>query len=208
MRHLPNRSHILDIGCGTGEFLNAISDVMNTTGLEPEPHAAEWGRQHFGLDIKTGTLDTVSMPKGAFDLITLWHALEHIPEPLEALQQITELLAPNGKVLIALPNINSFDAKFYGPDWVAIDAPRHLWHFTPDTTRTIAKQSGLKLFASGILPLDHFYNILLSESIHLRSSPQHKLLSPFRMGFALTGSLIKAVVSGEGSGMYSIFVKE
>ncbi len=207
LRLVRKGSRVLDVGCGTGEFLAAIQKTMITTGLEPEPVAGEWGRRHYDLDIRTGTLESVALPAESFDLITLWHALEHIPEPLEAIRQIRTLLAAHGKALIALPNISSFDAGFYHCEWVALDAPRHLWHFTPKTIEILADRAGLKCIASGILPLDHFYNVLLSEGIHLKSSPQHRVWSPFRMGYALTGSLVKAVVAGNGSGMYYILQK-
>ncbi len=207
LRQVPKGSRVLDVGCGTGEFLKAIHDVMICQGIEPEIQAGEWGRKNYNIDIKTGDLDSVPLAPNSFEMITLWHALEHIPEALLALQKVSDALTPNGKVLIALPNIDSYDADFYGPDWVALDAPRHLWHFTPTTIKAISLQAGFSRVSTHLLPLDHFYNVLLSEGIHLKSNPTHKLFSPLRMGTALAGSLYTAFVSGEGSGMYYILEK-
>jgi len=198
---------VLDVGCGTGEFLLGIREDMKCQGVEPEQNAAEWGRTHHQLDIVTGTLDSIELPTASFDLITMWHALEHMPDPLGSLQTASRLLAPNGKLLIALPNIESYDAKFYGPEWVAVDAPRHLWHFTPSTLELITARAGFKLKHQNVLPLDHFYNILLSEGIHLKNRPGHKIFSPLRMATALAGSLGQALLNAGGSGMFYILEK-
>jgi 2-polyprenyl-3-methyl-5-hydroxy-6-metoxy-1,4-benzoquinol methylase len=201
------RGRVLDVGCGTGEFLASIADLYDVEGIEPEPDAARWGREKLGLKIHTGDLSSVQLGQPKFDLVTLWHALEHIPEPVDALRRIGDLVNPGGYLLVALPNIASFDARFYGSDWVAIDAPRHLWHFTPDTLARAAKAAGFEKLRFGALPLDSFYNILLSEKLHLQSTPYRAVISPFRMSYAMAGSLLRAAISHSPSGLYALFRK-
>ena len=206
-RLVPPGSRILDIGCGTGEFpaVCQLSDYI-VEGIEPEPGAARWARERFGLKVHTGDLDSVSAEAGRFRLVTLWHVLEHMPNPTGALESISHLLDPEGAILIALPNIRSLDARIYGPWWVALDAPRHLWHFSGHQLELILQKSGFKLIRSGMLPLDTFYNSLHSELILKKAKGVLQiLLLPFRLTFTIITSLLWGFVSGHHSGMYYIF---
>ena len=150
---------ILDIGAGTGDFLfQAKSKKWDVEGVEVNPAARKLAKEK-GVELKDA-LNQVTDRK--FDVITLWHVLEHIPNLEETIQQIENLLAPGGTVLIAVPNYKSFDAKYYNSFWAAYDVPRHLWHFS--------KESMDLLFSSNIVlqkikPLwfDAFYVSLLSE---------------------------------------------
>ncbi len=204
-RILPNGGNVLDIGCGTGEFLAAISDLADVQGVEPEPEAARYGRERLGLNIHTGDLDSVVLPAGKFRLVTMWHAIEHMPQPVEALSRVHDLLEPDGRLLIAVPNIGSFDATAYESNWVAVDAPRHLWHFTPAKLDQVAETAGFKLVEQRALPLDLFYNVLLSEQVRSAAGIGWKLIAPFRMGWIIVGSLAKATFKKSPSGMLRIY---
>jgi ubiquinone/menaquinone biosynthesis C-methylase UbiE len=99
----------------------------------------------------------------SFDCITLWHVLEHFHDPFNYISEISRLLKPGAVCIVALPNCNSYDAKYYDRFWAAWDVPRHLWHFQPSTFRIFSEKTGFNLENLKILPLDVFYISLLSE---------------------------------------------
>ena len=203
-----NRAKILDVGCGTGEFLDRLAPDFAVEGTEPEPDAARWAREKLGLKVHTGYLAEISLEYEQFDLVTLWHVLEHIPDPVQELQIINKILAQDGKLLIALPNIGSIDAGIYKSCWIALDAPRHLWHFTSKTLGALAQKCGFSLVQTGMLPLDTFYNTLHSELLCIKTRGLTSLiLAPLRMPIAVTASLLSGVITGQHSGMYYIFQK-
>ncbi len=150
---------VLDIGAGTGEFLKVASEKgWEIQGAEPNEKARAISEQK-GIHLK----DSYSkFSNQKFDVITLWHVLEHLPNLHESIKAIENLLKPGGTLLIAVPNYKSFDAKFYKEFWAAYDVPRHLWHFS--------KESMVKLFSEEIqlkkikpMIFDSFYVSLLSE---------------------------------------------
>ncbi len=199
---------IMDGGCGTGEFLSHISDDYTVEGFEPEAKASQWAREKYGLNVHSGDLHSVKFDNTDFDLITLWHVLEHVPDPVKDLRRLRELLADDGKLLIALPNIRSFDARLYKRCWVAIDAPRHLWHFSKPQIEKLLRQTGFTLKKTGMLPLDPFYNTLLSEQALLKGTGRQQLFfSPFRIPIAIAGSLAYGALTGVHSSNYYICEK-
>jgi 2-polyprenyl-3-methyl-5-hydroxy-6-metoxy-1,4-benzoquinol methylase len=154
---------LLDIGCGTGEFLNYCGKKnFDTTGIEPNEKARRFAREHLGLKIfDESKLDDFS--PAAFDVITMWHVLEHVHKLNERMSRIKQLLKPEGTLIIALPDCDSWDAAKYQYFWAAYDLPRHLYHFTQDTMQKLASNNGF--FIDSIIPLkfDAFYISLLSE---------------------------------------------
>ncbi|MDF2437853.1 MAG: methyltransferase [Bacteroidota bacterium] len=157
--------NILDIGCGTGEFLNVCKNAKwNTLGIEPDADAREMGIKNFGLDLREES-DLSKLPSESFEIISMWHVLEHVPHLNERLVEIKRLLKSNGFIIIAVPNCESFDAKFYGKDWAAYDLPRHLYHFTPKDIESLFRKHEMKVLR--ILPMifDSFYVSMLSEKI-------------------------------------------
>lgn len=209
-----DKKRVLDVGCSTGEFLNSISSRCEVEGIEPEPKPAQWA-ERLGLVVHNGTLQSFIAERDAqkrdtnlYDLITMWHVLEHVPDPVEELKQLHDLLPKSGKLLIALPNISSLDARIYRSCWVALDAPRHLWHFSPKPMKQLAESCGFRLIRSGMLPLDTFYNTLLSEQLCLKTNGLSQIvLSPFRMLLSIVGSLIYGSLNNSHSSMYYIFEK-
>ena len=100
--------------------------------VEKSAQARAFAKEHFNLDVKPHTALKDFAP-GSFDVITLWHVMEHL-EPLnETWETLHSLLTEKGVLIVAVPNCSSFDAKKYGAYWAAYDVPRHLWHFTPGT---------------------------------------------------------------------------
>ena len=98
-----------------------------------------------------------------FDVITLWHVLEHVHLLHERMNKTVEIMKPDGTLIIAVPNSDSWDARYYGKFWAAYDLPRHLYHFSQETMQILAQKHALKIY--GIIPmkLDAFYISLLSE---------------------------------------------
>lgn len=161
---------ILDIGCGTGEFLNICKSAKwNTIGIEPDADARKKAIENYGLDVKVES-EIKDLESESFDIISMWHVLEHVPRLNERIKDLKRLLKPNGIIIIAVPNCNSLDAKIYAKHWAAYDLPRHLYHFTPTDIESIFKNHGLGIFK--ILPMifDSFYVSILSEKYRTERS--------------------------------------
>jgi SAM-dependent methyltransferase len=163
---------ILDIGCGTGHFLNSMKSAgWLVTGIEKSYKARSYAESKFNLKV-SDTSQIANLNSGTFDCITMWHVLEHFHEPAMIMKEISRLLKPGGLCVIALPNSNSFDANYYQSYWAAYDVPRHLWHFNPDTFSLFAVACGFKVTATKTLPFDVFYISILSEKYRKSSVPQ------------------------------------
>ncbi len=181
---------LLDIGAGTGEFLVvAQKDGWQTTGIEPNSKAkaiAEQKGVRFAADL-------ASLESHSFDVITMWHVLEHVPNLDEYLVELHRLLKPQGTILIAVPNFKSFDALFYGKYWAAFDVPRHIWHFSKTSIEKLfARQS---MYLAAVLPMkfDSYYVSLLSEKYKTGSM---KFIRAFFVG-------LKSNLSGRSTNEYS-----
>ncbi len=146
IRH-KKKGRLLDVGCSTGNFL----EIMNTLsgwelhGIEPNPHASEYARNQLGLNVITGLLDDVEYPEEHFDVITLWHVLEHLNDPSKTLQRLQKLLKPDGLLVITTPNLDSFDARIFGKYWIGYELPRHYYVFSLESLDDILRQAGFKL---------------------------------------------------------------
>lgn len=154
---------LLDIGCGTGDFLEiALKNKWQVLGIEPSEKARE-------IANKKSNNKVFDIPRlkefseNSFDVITLWHVLEHLPKLEEHVLILKKLLKPDGKIIIAVPNYKSYDAKHYKEFWAAYDAPRHLWHFSQSSMQKLFQKFDMSIV--GVLPLkfDSFYVSLLSE---------------------------------------------
>lgn len=156
---------ILDIGCGTGEFLNICKNAKwNAIGIEPSLDARKMAIENYGLDVREEA-EIKNLESESFDIITMWHVLEHVPNLNERIEDLKRLIKPNGIIIIAVPNCESLDAKIYKEHWAAYDVPRHLYHFTPKDIESIFKNHDMEMFK--ILPMvfDSFYVSMLSEKI-------------------------------------------
>jgi|TARA_B110000908_G_scaffold31900_1_gene37988 2-polyprenyl-3-methyl-5-hydroxy-6-metoxy-1,4-benzoquinol methylase len=174
---LPEQKTVLDIGAGTGDFLHACKkDNWKVVGVEPSIKAREIAESKNVLLEKE-----LSFFKGQkFDVITLWHVLEHV-ENLEAYtQSLQELLKENGTLLIAVPNYKSFDASHYGSFWAAFDVPRHVWHFSQTSIQKIFALVSLKVVQTIPMKFDAYYVSLLSEKY---KNGKMNILKSFWIGF-------------------------
>lgn len=158
---------ILDIGAGTGFFIAEMkSKGWEVTGLEPDAEAREVAVQTHGLKLEE--LNTLyQLTPGTYDAITLWHVLEHVHDLEGYVKRFRELLKPEGRLLIAVPNHTSHDAKKYGKDWAAYDVPRHLHHFSPSSIKYLLEKRGFTLQEMRPMYFDAFYVSLLSSKYQL-----------------------------------------
>jgi len=157
---------VLDIGAGTGEFLKVASEKgWKIYGAEPNEKARSISEQK-GVNLKDSYTEFSNQK---FDVITLWHVLEHLPNLQESIKEIENLLKPGGTLLIAVPNYKSFDAKFYKEFWAAYDVPRHLWHFSKESMIKLFSEE-IKLTSTKPMIFDSFYVSLLSEKYKTENS--------------------------------------
>jgi len=196
------RGKVLDIGCGVGDFLQTMEkNEWITTGIEPAQKAKTIAQQRIKAEIlspqKINQLENES-----FDLITMWHVLEHVDDIKTEINQLQRLLKKGGRLVLALPNYKSYDAQFYKEFWAAYDVPRHLNHFSKESIKNIFKTSNLRLKYLTKLHWDAYYISFLSEKYK-----KHKL--PLLKG-ALNGliSNISARKTGEWSSMVYILEKD
>jgi 2-polyprenyl-3-methyl-5-hydroxy-6-metoxy-1,4-benzoquinol methylase len=154
------KGNLLDIGAGTGDFLlTAKQNGWSTIGVEPSEKAK-------GIAIGKGiqfTDSTEELESNSFDVITMWHVLEHVPNLENQIKELKRLVKPNGTIIIAVPNYKSYDANYYGKFWAAFDAPIHFWHFSKTAIKLLFDKEDIKL--EKVLPMkfDSFYVSLLSE---------------------------------------------
>ena len=156
----PNKGRILDIGAGTGDFLSvANNNGWQTTGVEPSERAKAIAKNK-GVSFVEQTNE---LENHSFDVISMWHVLEHVPDLDKQIKELKRLLKPTGTLIIAVPNFKSFDAKYYGKFWAAFDVPIHFWHFSKTAIKLLFEKEKMKL--EKVLPMkfDSFYVSLLSE---------------------------------------------
>jgi 2-polyprenyl-3-methyl-5-hydroxy-6-metoxy-1,4-benzoquinol methylase len=156
----PNKGKLLDIGAGTGDFLlTAKENGWSTIGVEPSEKAK-------AIAVKKGvefSATTEELESHTFDVISMWHVLEHVPNLENQIKELKRLAKPNGTIIIAVPNFKSYDAKYYGKFWAAYDVPIHFWHFSKTAIKLLFEKEEIKL--EKVLPMkfDSFYVSLLSE---------------------------------------------
>jgi 2-polyprenyl-3-methyl-5-hydroxy-6-metoxy-1,4-benzoquinol methylase len=137
---------LLDFGCGGGAFLAHMHHQgWQVTGLDVSTAAIQRIRAELGLRAIVGTLPHPELRPASFDVITMWHSLEHVHFPLQVLREAYRLLVPGGKLFVAVPNIDSFPFRWFGSAWYGLDLPRHLTHFTPWTLHLILEKVGFRV---------------------------------------------------------------
>lgn len=148
-RLLPGGS-LLDVGSGTGVFLNEMRRYgsWQLSGVELSQHAAEYARRKFDLQVFSGQVEDAPWPPGAFNVVTLWDVLEHLPNPRAALSRVRALLAQDGYLVFSVPNASSIDARLFGRYWIGLDAPRHMSVFNLHILRRLLGETGFTIEAA------------------------------------------------------------
>lgn len=156
----PNKGKILDIGAGTGEFLSvAQQNGWNTIGVEPSEKAKQ-----IAINKGVSFVEALAqLENQTFDVITMWHVLEHVPDLNHQIKELKRLLKPSGYLIVAVPNFNSFDAQHYGKFWAAYDVPIHFWHFSKTAIQKLFQKEQMELVKILPMKFDSFYVSLLSE---------------------------------------------
>lgn len=197
-----NVGKLLDIGCGVGDFLHtAEMHGWKCTGVEPSEDAKAIAQKRMQGEIFSSE-ELENMPDGCFDLITMWHVLEHVDDLKWQVEQLRRLVKPDGRIVIALPNYKSYDGQYYKELWAAYDVPRHLNHFNKTTLAKIFKTSGLELIKMDKLKWDAYYISYMSEQYKLHSLP---LVRGIYRGWI---SNCRARRSGEWSSLVYVFEKK
>lgn len=195
---LPKQAQLLDYGCGVGIFAKYLKDQGHVVfGVEPNAKARQLAADK-GLQVFP-SLDALQVQP--FDAILLWHVLEHLPEPEKTLREFHQRLAPEGHLVLALPNLCSADAQHYGSYWAAYDVPRHLWHFSQGGIAQLAAQTGFRVRKTYPMPLDAFYISLLSERF---KGSRRSAVKGFFQGLR---SNVKAFFTGEFSSLFYVLEK-
>jgi 2-polyprenyl-3-methyl-5-hydroxy-6-metoxy-1,4-benzoquinol methylase len=165
----------LDIGCGNGHYMMFLKELgWDTTGFDVTDNLAEPVRKS-GIPIFTGSLDVLQDQEGSFDLITMWHVLEHLYDPAADLRLVRRLLVDGGTLMIEVPNSDSITAKLFRADWFPWDLPRHLSHFTPTSLRRMLEEAGFR-----VKPITHLRKTTLPNTLRywLESRNRAGLLGP------------------------------
>lgn len=171
-------NNILDIGAGTGYFVNHMqSHGTAITGFEPDNDARAQAKKNFGIELEP-SLEGILGRNEVFDAISMWHVLEHVHDLKEYFGHFQQLIKTRGVLAIAVPNYSSFDGRFYKKFWAAYDLPKHLWHFSPDSIKLLAQSNGFDHLQSYAMPFDPFYIALLSEG-HKQSGGGGKIRALF-----------------------------
>ena len=154
---------ILDIGCGVGDFLNYAKEKgCKITGIEPNDDARKIAEKKLNIKVFSPA-ELENLPDNSFDIITMWHVLEHVADLKTEIHHLQRLLKNDGRLILALPNYKSFDAEYYKDKWAAYDVPRHLNHFSRTSIENIFKETKFQLTDIKPLKWDSFYISMLSE---------------------------------------------
>jgi 2-polyprenyl-3-methyl-5-hydroxy-6-metoxy-1,4-benzoquinol methylase len=163
---------LLDIGAGTGAFVHHMqANGWQTIGLEPDEAARKNAKELNNVNLLPSEA-FMRFQSDTFDVVTMWHVLEHVHDLHHYIEQLKNIIKPGGRIFIAVPNYECYDASFYKSDWAAYDVPRHLYHFSEEAMYKLLEKHNLKLHATRPMWYDSFYISLLSEKYkkHKRNS--------------------------------------
>ncbi|WP_276168623.1 class I SAM-dependent methyltransferase [Zobellia alginiliquefaciens] len=198
-RYAKQNKTLLDIGAGTGDFLlEAKKWKWSVKGVEPNQDARIRSREK-RMELLAGLDD---LPNTKFQVITLWHVLEHLPDLDSQIETIKKNLEKDGTLVIAVPNFKSYDAQHYKEFWAAYDVPRHLWHFSKEAIHKIFAKHGMELVKTKPMWFDAFYVSILSEKY---KTGKQNLMKSFLIGF---WSNLKAIFTGQPSSIIYVLKKQ
>jgi SAM-dependent methyltransferase len=140
------QDRLLDFGCGAGGFLMQMAKHgWDVCGIDVSEDSVRRLRDEMGIKALAGSLPHPDLIPASFDVITMWHALEHVHAPAEVLREAHRLLSPGGKLIIAVPNIDSLAFRWFQSAWFGLDLPRHLTHFAPWTLHLMLEKAGFRV---------------------------------------------------------------
>lgn len=143
---MRGKGEILDVGCATGQFLSMMRDKgWVTRGIEVSQYAALYAKEKLQLEVFPGELHEAGFPEKQFDVVTMWHVLEHLHDPVATLVQVHRVLKDDGLLMVSVPNIECLQARIFGQFWAGLDVPRHLYVFSPQTLERLFERAGFRL---------------------------------------------------------------
>ena len=191
--------NILDVGAGTGDFLKVCKDnSWNVFGTEPDLDARNIAAKKEIILHE----DLSKIKNSKFDVITLWHVLEHVENLQKYISELENLLSEKGRLIIAVPNYKSYDAKYYKQHWAAFDVPRHLWHFSQTSIAKLFSEVDMIVEKTLPMKFDSYYVSLLSEKY---KSGKMNPVKSFQRGFT---SNLKAKGTNEYSSLIYVLKKQ
>lgn len=146
VRRYSQPGRVLDVGCGRGLTLASLRDHgYQPLGIELSDIAAYHAREQLGLEVRIGDFLALELEPESFEAIIFWHSLEHFADPIAALDRARRLLKPGGLLVIAVPNMDSAQARISGPQWFHLDVPRHYVHFSDRGLRRALEKRGFRV---------------------------------------------------------------
>jgi 2-polyprenyl-3-methyl-5-hydroxy-6-metoxy-1,4-benzoquinol methylase len=172
---------LLDIGCGRGDFLQIMrAKGWECVGTEIEESTAIYGNQVLGLDVRVGSLENLGIPDSSFNVITMWHVLEHLKRPETALRECWRILRPGGMLVVAVPNGESVQATISGRHWFLLDVPRHLYHFSSRNLMRLLHMHGFDTITVRHYSLEYNPFGILQSILNLCGFPENLLYDMLR----------------------------
>ena len=199
---------VLDVGCATGVFLDGMrAEGWKAYGVDTSPWASQYARERLQLDVLTGEVADASFPDGHFHLVTLWDVLEHVHDPRATLLETARILRPGGLLVMTLPNLDSWEASLFGPNWVGWDVPRHLHLFPKTTLDRLLRETGFQMqqvrFFTG-----RYYVFVLSADCWLKDrlvrAPVRRIITRVLYSWPMRLMAIPLYVILDGMGKSSI----
>lgn len=198
------RGRLLDFGCGGGKFLRRMRDVgWDVTGIDFSETAVQAVRDA-GLKALQGTLPHPELSPGSFDVVTMRHALEHVPDPQAVLRAARELLAPGGRLVIQVPNFAGWDVNYFGDAAIALDLPIHLTHFTPQTLRAMVERAG---FAAVTMRTPARSNWIRKAALRAERGPKRRMAPVLRSPLVCRAVAKLNELRGRGNEIIGVFEK-
>jgi 2-polyprenyl-3-methyl-5-hydroxy-6-metoxy-1,4-benzoquinol methylase len=139
----PPCGKLLDVGCGNGRFLQRMRAIgWEVEGTDFDPKAAAAAHAEHGLTVRVGDLASIAYPDAQFDVVTLQHLIEHVPDPVALLQECRRILKPQGRLVLVTPNLQSWGHQHFAAAWRGLEPPRHLYLYARQNLQNLAARAG------------------------------------------------------------------